>query len=259
MSLQFYIQDTTALLRDQALLFTSQPQLIRWINEARRTLAKRTGCVRRLITGQSAYGAAAQPGFIIPGAFQPGALPSAPPASGNPQITFSAAQASGMQTIIGVERYPYKGFFNPVLQQTYAGVKSVIDCMEVSINWGGNFRPTLTWMPWDDLQAYCRSYANQTTAYPAVWSVFNDGEDGEVWIFPVPSMVGEIEADVICIPADIYADSDPDAIPEGFRDAVKYMAASLAFLAQFRYQESQIMEQAFMRRLGVDTLAVDRG
>ena len=259
MSLQFYLQDTTALLGDQAYLFTSQTQLTRWINEARRHLAKRTGCIERLITGQSAYGSAAQPGYMIPGGIQPGALPGPIPATGNPQIAFNAAQTGNMTTLIGVERYPYKGFFNPVLKDTYAGVKGVIDCLELSINWGGNFRPSLMWLPWDDLQAYCRSYANQTTAYPAVWSVFNDGEDGEVWIFPVPSEAGEMEARVICIPEDIYSDDDVDAIPEGYRDAIKFKAAALAFMAQMRYQEAQGMENVFAQTVGIDTTAVDRG
>lgn len=257
MSLQFYIQDATALLRDQAFAFISEPQLVRWINQARRDIAKRTMCIRRLITGQSAFGASSQPNEITVGGFQPGALPDNFPATAN--TVGNLAAQNPMQTIVGVERYPYQGFFNPVLQAQYAGVKSIVDTIACSINWGGNFRPTLNWMPWDELQAYCRSYSNQTTAYPSVWSVFNDGEFGEIWLFPVPSQSLEIELDVCCMPKDIYSDDDFDAIPEGFREAVKFRAASLAFLTSYRYQEAQAMEQMFAERLGIETVAVDRG
>ena len=105
-------------MNDPNFSFTSKPQLTRWANEARRNCAKRTGCIRRLITGQSAFGASAQPGFAVPGGMQPGALPGAFPQAGSG--TYGAVQ-NAMMTIPGVERYPYVGFFNPVLQAQYAG------------------------------------------------------------------------------------------------------------------------------------------
>ena len=75
MSLSQLLNDTSALLNDQNYTFISQAQLTRWVNTARRNAAKRTGCIRRLISGQSAFGASAVPGSAIPTAAQPGALP----------------------------------------------------------------------------------------------------------------------------------------------------------------------------------------
>ena len=73
MRLSDYILDTRALVNDQAGLFVSTTQLTRWINTSRREIAKQMGCIRRHLTGQSAFGASAQPGTFIPGAAQPGA------------------------------------------------------------------------------------------------------------------------------------------------------------------------------------------
>jgi len=234
-SYQFYIQDTRSLINDTSALFISDNQLTRWINQARQDIAKLTGCIQRLISGQSAQGAGAQPGNMIPGGIQPGSLPGAvTPATGFPYTSFN-----GMQTIPGVERYPFKGFFNPFLTQQYAGMKGVIDCVQLAITWETTFRPALTWMPWDDFQAYCRAYSNQTTSYPSVWSVFNDGEDGEVWMFPVPS--------------------SPCEIPEGFQSTIKFRAAELAFLSGQRYQQSQLMGQKFLEQAGLGVLSRDRG
>ena len=183
MSLSTLLNDTAALVNDPNFTFTSKNQMIRWINEARNNLAKRTGCVRRLITGQSAFGASAQPGAIIPGGVQPGALPGAFPAG----LNTPGAVNNSCMTIPGVERYPYVGFFNLYLQAQYAGVDKVIDTIACSVNWGGTNRPTLDWMPWDDFQAYCRAYAVLNSSYPSVWSVYNDGPQGEIWMFPIPS------------------------------------------------------------------------
>jgi hypothetical protein len=258
MGYQFYVQDTRSLLHDELGLFTSDNQITRWINEARRDVAKITGCCQRFLAGQSAEGASAQAGGMLAGAIQPGALPDAFPAASNPFYSLNTAQ-NGMTTIAGVERYPYKGFFNPVLCAQYAGLRGIIDVVQIVVAWEGTFRPALTWMPWDDFQAYCRAYSNQTTSYPAVWSTFNDGEAGELWMFPVPSQACEIEAYVSCVPADIYSDDDVDALPEEMRNTVKYKAASLAFLTAQRYAQSEAMEQRFMGSIGYDVVARDRG
>lgn len=254
MSLSGLLNDTSILLNDQNYTFTSQFQLTRWINEARRNCAKRSGCIRRFISGRSAFGASAQPGYAVPGAAQPGALPGA-----TPQVAGLGAAQNSLMTIVNVERYPYVGFFNPYLQATYAGVDSIIDMITFAVNWGGGVRPVLDWMPWDNFQAYCRAYAFLNTSFPSVWTVYNDGTQGEVWMFPVPSQAGEIEADASVTPKPLYSDDDFDAIPYGFSEAIKFGAASLALLSSQRYAQAQAMENIFADNIGVARVAVDRG
>ena len=250
-----YINDASVLLNDVNFSFTSENQLKRWIQQGRDELVMRTGCIRRLITGQSAFGASAAPGYAVPGASQPGALPNATPAG---TIT-SAATTLTMQTIPNVERYPYVGFFNPVLAAQHAGCDRVMDTIALSVNWGGVNRPTLDWMPWDDFQAYCRAYAVLNTSYPSVWAVYNDGSLGEIWMFPIPSEAGDIEADVFALPAPLNTNDDFEAIPREFRKGVKFAAAKTAFMSSGRYSQAQMMEDAFAAALGIARVGVDRG
>jgi hypothetical protein len=256
-TLSWYINDASTLLHDQAFSFTSEKQLVRWINEARRQIAQRTACLRRLVMGQSAFGASAQPGQSVPGGVQPGALPG----SNSNAIAFATTNA--FMTIPGLERYPYRGFVNPYLQAQHAGIKGVIDTIAIAVCWGGGQggspRPQLAWMPWMDLQAYARAYATLVTSYPYWWSTYNDGEDGEIWLFPTPSFPMEIEMDVICIPKDLYSDDDYDAIPDGVKNAVKYGAASLAYQTSRRYAQAQMMENTMADRLGIARVASDWG
>jgi hypothetical protein len=254
MGLNWYIADAQALLHDYGGLFTPQAQLVRYVNEARRQIAYRTGCIRRHITGQSAFGASAQPGIFIPGAAQPGAVPGAFPAG-----TVANAAINSMQTIPGVERMPYRGFFNPYAQAQHAGIKGIFDVIEIAVNWGGSIRPALNWMPWDDLQAYARAYGFLTISYPEWWSCMSDGEDGEVWLFPPPSTTGEIELDAYCVPLDLNTDSDYDAIPEGYHSAVKFGAAATAFLSSQRYANAQMMGALFDERIGIGSQSRDSG
>lgn len=257
MGLNWYLSDTATLLHDQNFLFTSQTQLVRWINEARRQCAARSGCIRRLVSGQSAFGASAQPGIAVPGGLQPGALPGAFPQSSGQ--TVAGAAVNSMQTIPGQERYPYQGFFNPYAQKQHAGIKGIVDIIELSVNWGGAVRPTLAWLPWDELQAYARAYATLVESYPYYWSVMDDGENGEVWMFPAPSTTGDIEADAFCVPLDLNTDADYDAIPAGFQNAIKFGAASLAFMASQRYAQAQYMDDQFNQRIGNARVQADRG
>lgn len=250
-----YLNDTSVLLNDPNFSFTSKNQLTRWIQQGREELAMRTQCIRRLVAGQSAFGASAAPGFAIPGAAQPGMIPSAQPAG----TIAGVATTLTMQTIPNVERYPYVGFFNPVLQATHAGCSSIIDIIALSVNWGGVNRPSLDWMPWDDFQAYCRAYAVLNSSYPSVWAVYNDGTIGEIWMFPIPSQVGDIEADAFVYPSAIYSNDDFEAIPREFRKGVKFVAAKTAFMSSGRYAQAQEMENAFASSLGIARVAVDRG
>jgi len=253
MSLTDYITDTQAILHDANSLFTSQNMLVRYINTARRQLAKRTGCIQRMITGQSAFGAGAQAGSMIPGGGQPGAVPGAlPNAQGNTTVsnTFNA--------IVGVERYPYQGFANGYLKDQHAGVKGVLDVLSVSVSWG-SVRPSLAWMPYIDLQAYARAYQVILESYPYFWSTLNDGENGEVWLFPVPSFPMEMEWQVYCVPSNIFSDDDYDAIPDGFKEAVKFYAAGLAYLSKQQFLNAQLMLNQFADTIGVDRASVDAG
>lgn len=253
MTLSTYQEQTALLLSDLNFIYNTKSQITGFINLARRTCARQSGCIMRVITGQSAWGASAQPGAAIPGGAQPGALPGA----------FPLAQANtsynGFQTITGLERYPYQGFANPYLQQQHQGCKAVIDVASLSVSWGGSVRPTLIWMPWEDLQAYARSFNVPTESYPSVWSVLNPGENGEVYLFPVPSQPCEMEWLVYAVPSDLNTDDDYDAIPDGMKNAIQFGAAMWAYLSRKQFQNAEIMKGEFYASMGVTTVAADRG
>lgn len=242
MGLQSYIDDTRRLIRDQQGLFIDQQTLIGYINEARHETAHLTGCVRRLITGQSPFGASAVPGSFVPGGAMPG-----------------STSASTFQTIANQERYPFIGFGNNYLNQQHRGLRSIIDVITVSVSWGGTSRPSLDWMPWEDFQAYLRSNQVLVTNYPSVFSIYNDGEAGEVWMYPTPQSASEMEWDTFCTPASIYTNDDFDALPDPFRSGVKFYAAARVFESTNRLGSSITMRGMFEQSNGLRRSAVDRG
>ncbi len=249
MNLSDYVQDTSAILRDSNNLFTSLADLKRYINQARYQIALKTGCIRVLVPGQAPFGSSAVPGTFLPGA----AIPSAA------NIQF--------QTLQGVEKYPY-GYANPFIQRLNQGVKGVIDVIDVAVSWGG-IRPNMNWVPWEDLQAYARSYNVGVFSYPFLWSTNGDGENGQIWLFPVPSIPtgavntagfqGEMEWDCTCVPKPIYTDDDVEALPEPFQQYVKFYAAYLSLMAAQRYGAAGIHWQYLDEHLNIGRVASDRG
>jgi hypothetical protein len=237
-----YLYEFRDLIRDPQGLFVTDTSAVQYINEARAATSLLTGCCRRLIVGQPPFGAGAQPDSAVPSGAQP---------NSDPNSTF--------QTIAGQERYPYIGFANHYLNKQFSGMRGICDVISISGSWGGAVRPSLDWMPFEDFQAYCRSNQILVTNYPIVFSIFNDGEAGEAWLFPVPQQANEMEWDVLCTAGGIYSDDDFDAIPAPFENGVKYFAAKRAYESSGRFGAAQLMAQNFEDSNGLRRGAVDRG
>jgi hypothetical protein len=235
-----YLMDTTALLNDSSYLFNNRTQLIRWINRGRSQVAKISGCLRAFVAGTPPYGVSAQAGAFLAGAAIPGQ---------NPLSTFA--------TIPGVELYPYN-FGKPYARQALQGVNAIYDVANVAISWGAA-KPALAYLPWQDLQAYARSYNVLVTSYPQIFSTSGDGENQQVWLYPIPTQAIEMEWDCFCSPAAINNPGDYDCIPAPFDDSIKFYAAGMAFFQSYRYANAGAMFELFLSHLGVDRAASDRG
>jgi hypothetical protein len=248
-NLSDYITDTQSLMRDQYNLLTPLPQLIRWINQARSRTCLKTGCIEILIAGNCPSGTSAVPNSLVPSAAQPG-----------------QNSVQKFQTIADCELYSY-AYANQFLRANNTGVKGIVEVKQVAISWG-SFRPAMRWWPWQDLQAYSRAYNIGVYNYPLIWSDTGDGEVGNVWLWPAPSITGvsslqasqgEMEWLVSCVPLPLYTANDYEAIPEPYTNAVKYKAASYCMLAAQRYTTAQLFSDMWADDLGLDRESVDRG
>lgn len=243
--LQTYLDEVRDLLRDYNAQFYSTTQLTRFINQARAQTCQLTGCLRVLVAGGSPYVTDSTVGTGLVGAMIPGA-------QYNPQ-----SSSFTFATIVGQEVYPYS-YANPIIQQQNDGMSGIMDVMSVSVSWGG-MRPSLAWMPWEELQAYCRAWNVNNQSYPSVFSVNGSGENGSVWLYPVPGQVLEMEWLVSCAPAPIWTDSDVEAIPAPFRGAIKFYAAKRAYEASQRWGSAKEMESQFLNHILLAGCASDRG
>jgi hypothetical protein len=242
--LSTYITQTRELLHDTNGTYWTDARLIRFINLARSKIAEEYGCIRKLIPGTKVAGSSAVPGAAYPGATTPNSTDTA------------------FQTIANTERYAFS-YANPYARQ-FSGVRAISDVISVSISWSGDssqtgiLRPSLAWMPFEDLQAYYRSYTLALN-FPSIWSTQGDGQRGEVFLYPIPAQALEMEWDCFCVPKDIFTNDDYEALPATFTENVQFYAAHLAYLGMQRAGQADLMLQLFEKNCGIARGAADRG
>lgn len=277
MALFDYMETTQGFLRDRAQKNMNPEDLRRYINRARREIAMRSQCLRIVppTSGPVEEVQVVNPGS---GYTNPTVVISAPdlpngktPYPNGAQATAVAQQIGGRISNVSMtfggsgyavpsatitdptghgatltvktsaistfnpnqERYNFADF--PI--STFPGIKSVLSVLDVSILYN-NLRYTLLRYSFSEYQAFIRQYAFQFSYVPVAYTIFNDGAAGSILAYPFPSQQYPFEPDCLCIPQDLVADQDFEAIPEPWVEGVPYLAAAYA------YQELQSFNNA---------------
>ena len=129
----------------------------------------------------------------------------------------------------------------------------MIGVLSVACAWGANaaMKPMLNAMAWSDFQAYYRAYNNGMQNYPTIWSQYQFGANGSIYLWPIPSQYSQMDWDCYCIPVDLADDTTAEAIPYGWSDCVPYFAAHLAYLDAQRGEDADRMfkmYETYMKR-----------
>lgn len=265
-----YQKQTQKFLHDTRQELLNPQDLVTYINRARREVAERTQCVRRLtpISGSiSGYtitnggtGYSANPTLTV-------SAPDFPSgASINPnglQATATAAVTGGVITDI-FSQAGGAGYFQPQITITDStGVNATATPIVAGVNklnpgqeqynfsdidvsaWPGvdsvfaiksvsiiyaNYRYSLPMYSFSEYQAKIRQYPYQYQYVPCFGSQFGQGNQGSLYLYPIASQTYQVEYDCFCEPQDLIDNQSVDVIPRPWDDVVPYFAAHLAYL-----------------------------
>jgi len=204
-----YQADTQNLLNDAGGQFFQPATLTNYINRARRKIAAASGCVR-----------------VLP---------------------------SGTQTHANQEQYRFHEW-TALVQQT-PGVREVLAVRTLAIAIGegpGAWKPVWNRLIWSDFQARFRIWNHAwigTISYPGFFAQYGFGINGSIFLAPIPSQDQPMEVDCSCMPFPLQTDTDPEAIPYPWTDAVAYYAAFLCLLQQQRREDAASLFQLFQSEL----------
>jgi hypothetical protein len=268
-TLNTYLKQLQRFMREQHQDMITPDALIDYVNRARREVAERTQCVRRItpISGSvmSATVTAHGSGYTAP--IVTITAPDFPsgfgPNPGGLQATANAIVQSG--TIAAVDILAGgSGYFQPVASVTdstgsgaavsltvspinqlnpnqevykffdinvsmFPGVDSVYAIRGVSVIYA-NYRYSLPQYSFSEYQAKIRQYPFSYVYVPAFFSQFGQGTDGSLYVYPLPSQVYQIEYDCQCVPSELVDDQSVDVIPYPWSDVVAYFAAHLGYM-----------------------------
>jgi len=284
-----YLMETTRLIRDFHQQDVDPRDLISYINTARREIAGRTQCIRRLtpICGQvvsidvddGGSGYTDTPTITISAPDFPSAQAPYPQGA---QATAEAIVNNGVIEAINVT-FGGSGYFQPTVTieddtgtgatatanvpglnilnvgqevynfsdinlEAFPGVEAVIAIRSVAVIYS-NLRYALTYRSFSVYQAKIRSYTQQYQYTPVVYTQFGQGTEGSFYVFPYPSQILQAEFDCLCLPSDLTDDQSPEAIPNMWRDGVKWYAASQALFSLQNFQAATILEGQFDKYL----------
>ena len=162
-----------------------------------------------------------------------------------------------IQTIIGQQSY---NFSDMILgTPTRLGVQGIINIRWIMYNVGAGQKwvKNKSW-EWFSYQRYNNPVPN--SGPPTEWTQHRQGTSGtgsitgagggalatgNFWIDPLPDLAYMLQCDCVCYPIALASDTDPEALPYFWTDAVPYFAAYLALMSAQTGQRMQQAQQMF--------------
>lgn len=288
MALFEYMKQAQRFIHDHAQRSINPEDLIGYVNRARRDLAMRTQSIRYVppisgsimqidVTAQGS-GYTNPTVTISPPDFPSGMRPSpngrqaiatAEVIGGKinsinitdggagyfqPIITITDAVGTGAAATVskmtpmnlllqGQEEYR----FADVDMSMFPGVGAIYAIHSISVLYT-NYRYSLPIYSFTTYQAKIRQYPNQYQWVPTVATQRGQGTQGSILVYPLPSQTYQVEWDAFCLPKDLADDSDYEALPGPWTDAVPYFAAHLAFLELQNFNAARMILDLYDRQ-----------
>jgi hypothetical protein len=150
-------------------------------------------------------------------------------------------------TTPGIETYDFQTI-SALINAYYPGVESIIAVQSVALSWG-SWKPMMRNMPWSLFQAYCRAWNVGPENFPTIWSQYAQGDQGSIYVYPIPSIVAQMDWDCYCRPVDLVDDTSVEAIPHPYTEAVPYYAAYLVYLSERNAEMAELLWQNYKRQI----------
>lgn len=107
---------------------------------------------------------------------------------------------------------------------------------------------------------FYQSLPVQVPGSPQRWAQYGQGVNGFILVHPIPDTNYTADLDMVCYPSDLNTDTDFEAIPYPWTDAVPFFAAYFAYFSLQRQKEADAMLQQYKnfidRARGMSTPAV---
>ncbi len=108
---------------------------------------------------------------------------------------------------------------------------------------------------WDYFNTFLMCQPSILTGAPVDWSQYGVGENGVIYLSPIPGGVYSVILDAVCAPIPLVTDGTAEAIPYPYTDAVPFFAAYFAYLSAQRTADAASMAQQYQEFIGRAAMA----
>ncbi len=131
------------------------------------------------------------------------------------------------------QQYPFSAInqvFNGPLFTANTGIASVLNVRMMTYNLPETpGQLPITPREWEWFNYFILGDSDPQAGPPLYWAQFSQGAGGSFFV-NIPDLPYALAVDTVCLPIPLTAESDPEAIPALWTDAVPYYAAYLAML-----------------------------
>lgn len=140
-------------------------------------------------------------------------------------------QPATMTMVVGQQPYPFASMTLSSAPNAPTGLAGVgnVRVARLSLITGGNRR--LEMRSWEWFDAYWLSRIAPVPGPPQITARLQPGLTGTLWFAPSPDDVYPISLDTVAYPSPLVYDTDPEALPAPWTDAVPFFAAYLCCLS----------------------------
>ncbi|HSS25060.1 MAG TPA: hypothetical protein VLL82_11815, partial [Mycobacterium sp.] len=133
-------------------------------------------------------------------------------------------QPATMTMIVGQQPYPFAGMTLVAAPNAPVGLGGVanVRVARLALFSGGNRR--LEMRSWEWFDTYWLSRIAPVAGPPQITARLQPGLTGTLWFAPPPDDVYPITIDAVAYPSPLVFDSDPEALPSPWTDAVPFFA-----------------------------------
>lgn len=144
-----------------------------------------------------------------------------------------------VSTVIGQRNYNFSAINIGVPAAT--GIQAVIHVRRINVAVGAG-ENWVSPYAWEWFNFYYLNNTVPNNGRPSVWSQrgqgaassfigTNDVATGDFWVDPIPDAIYQLNCDCVCYPQTLALDTDVEALPYLWTDAVPFFAAYYAFLS----------------------------
>lgn len=149
-----------------------------------------------------------------------------------------------LSTTSGTRSYAFSSVVTAFATTQVSGIQGVLAVRMINlVSSGGTL--VLDSRPWEWINNYYLSNPQPPGGPTRRWAQYGQGALGTIVVDPIPDQVYTLNLDTVCYPIALALDTDPEAIPYPWTDAVPYYAAYLAYYNAQRAQDAENMRMQY--------------